>query len=388
MNEAMYYLEMAEIAVDKADLMLESFEAYSELESRSDEIRAYVEDGFDDVYDEAAETAAVEKKKSLLTRAYDAIIHLLSTIKQTVFGMISKIKGEDKVVVMPAKYVDKNNLNLLDKLMAKFRSFTSTTSGKVVTAIAAIVAAVLAAFGVYKGGKKIMMTVKEAKAASKTYEKHTSFLHDFAEKLKNDHIAHVNAAYAKKKAKYYEKSLANLDTKIAAKHDKAKEVAGEISAAFSGMKDNVEKATSVLDGAGKAFATATANAKDVVNEGSYDVATPEAIKVVTRNKPKSMQQRAAAGGRNVGNVPAKGKNLIINDGGGGYVVLTTPEQKQAALHAKTLQKNAKKKQANTLAGISNQIRDLDRAESTDVDGYNIMDEGPSVWVPRSMYGTM
>lgn len=165
MNEAMYYLEMANLDVEKAFVMLESFDAYDALNDRATAIRAYVEDGFSS-YDEAASTAAVEKRKGLVGRVWDKLIAALRVVREKFINVIDKIRGKDKdLVVVDAKYVDKNNISAFDKIFSKLSKITKSTPVKVIMAIVAAVAAILGGVLAFKNRGKIVMTFKEFKGA-------------------------------------------------------------------------------------------------------------------------------------------------------------------------------------------------------------------------------
>lgn len=172
MNEALQYIELAELECAKADLMLESFEDYNTLEGRAAELRNYLE-GDLGIFDEDAQASTTEKKKGLIGKAWDALKTLFQTIKDKLMSVFDKGIKDDEVGEIPAEYADKQNISKLKKAVDKVKSIGTSTPAKVIIATAALVGTAVAAYkGVetHKAKKTLGVTGKQLKQLLKMYE--------------------------------------------------------------------------------------------------------------------------------------------------------------------------------------------------------------------------
>lgn len=151
-------LEQAEIQVERALLAVDTASSMKKLAMRDAECKLVLESGnvtdLVDYYEEAAEETNT-KEKGLIQRAWEAILNLIRTIKEKLFGAFRKKAEPDEVVEVDASFLEKHKK--LGACVDGIKKFFSNPVGKIVGVIFGVAGVVGAFLAIKAVGKKTKM---------------------------------------------------------------------------------------------------------------------------------------------------------------------------------------------------------------------------------------
>lgn len=170
-REEAVLLEHAEIKMDKAILAVQTAHAMNELAMREAECRLVLECGdvmdLVDYYEDATEDGK-EKEKGLLGKAWDAIVGLITKIKEALFGKNSQKADPNEDVSVDSSFLERHK-KLADAL-AKVKNFFASPL-KAVAALIAVGGAIALFVNVKKTGKFIKLKGNQVNSMTEESEK-------------------------------------------------------------------------------------------------------------------------------------------------------------------------------------------------------------------------
>lgn len=142
-REGAVMLEQAEIQMDRAMLALETCDAMRELSMREAECKLVMESGdvcdLMEYYEEATEDSAT-KEKGLIRRAWDAILNLINTIKEKLFGAARQKADPNQEVEVDQSFLERHQK--LGACVDTLKKFFANPVGKIIGVIVAVTSAV------------------------------------------------------------------------------------------------------------------------------------------------------------------------------------------------------------------------------------------------------
>lgn len=156
-REGAVMLEQANIQMDRALLALETCDAMKNLSMREAECKLVMESGdacdLIDYYEEATEDDA-KKEKGLIQRAWEAILNLIKTIKEKLFGAAKKKADPNEEIEVDESFLDRHKK--LAACVDTIKKFFAHPVGKIVGLLVATTSAV----GIFLAVKSVGRTKK------------------------------------------------------------------------------------------------------------------------------------------------------------------------------------------------------------------------------------
>lgn len=156
-REGAVMLEQANIQMDRALLALETCDAMKNLSMREAECKLVMESGdacdLIDYYEEATEDDA-KKEKGLIQRAWEAILNLIKTIKEKLFGAAKKKADPNEEIEVDESFLDRHKK--LAACVDMIKKFFTHPVGNIVGLLVATTSAV----GIFLAVKSVGRTKK------------------------------------------------------------------------------------------------------------------------------------------------------------------------------------------------------------------------------------
>lgn len=154
-RESAVMLEQAEIQMDRAMLALETCNAMRELSMREAECKLVMESGdvcdLIEYYEEATEDST-NKEKGLIQKAWEAILNLIKTIKEKLFGAAKQKADPNQEVEVDESFLDRHKK--LAACVDTLKKFFANPVAKVIGLLVAGAGAVGVFLAVKSVGKK------------------------------------------------------------------------------------------------------------------------------------------------------------------------------------------------------------------------------------------